>query len=614
MAKSKSVGGPIAAFNGVNRGVYIADNLDFLRAINTGSVDLVCIDPPFAKNDTFTADMLKPPLTGAEKENEMRLIEGQWGIATPEQADAAGVAWPDDPKARGGYRDTWDWDMDVHPDWQTDLEHHHPALAKLIEITREIHGEGIAAYLCFMAIRLVEIHRILKPTGSLYLHCDHTANGYLRQLLDGVFGSGGEGKPGFRNEITWRRTHSKNAVSSRYGANHDTIFYYGKSEVGGFYKDQARRPYDGEVPAGYSLDPSTGRYRAYSPVYADGQRQGDSGQPATFRGKTYQVPQNRHWRVPGGRRTGETTSDGWARLDAEGRMYLAPGGKLPMFIRYLDEMPGIALDDVWTDIKIPGDKERTGYPTQKPIALAERIIQASTNPGDVVLDCFAGCAYAALAAEKLGRKWTACDINPRAWTVFKRQFNKGGELPKLTCKDRTTGQQVMGSEPTVTVHGPKELPQRTTPRTVEIKPLRTNNRRAGGNVPEGKREKQLMTPREILKELLDFTDGKAYCCGFESKNADGSYAYGDYELDHIIPKSVGGPDDINNRQPLCSTHNKLKRDLDLDLKELRAEVAHRQEYKPGCNQRTLPRPDRIAEYAKEVWSKYYRLRRGEELR
>ena len=122
-----------------------------------------------------------------------------------------------------------------------------------------------------------------------------------------------------------------------------------------------------------------------------------------------------------------------------------------------------------------------------------------------------------------------------------------------------------------------------------------------------------MTPREILKELLDFTDGKDYCCGFVSKNEDGSYAYGDYELDHIIPKSVGGPDDINNRQPLCSTHNNLKRDLDLDLKELRAEVAHRQEYKPGCNQRTLPRPDRIAEHAREVYIRYYRLRRGEAL-
>ena len=137
-----------------------------MRRINTASVDLVLIDPPFAKNDTFTADKLKPPIKQDELDNERRLLK-DWDIATAEEADDAGIAWPDDPKARGGYRDTWDWDTDVHPDWQTDLERHHPALAKLIEVTREIHGDGIAAYLCFMAIRLVEIHRILKPTGSL---------------------------------------------------------------------------------------------------------------------------------------------------------------------------------------------------------------------------------------------------------------------------------------------------------------------------------------------------------------------------------------------------------------------------------------------------------------
>ena len=112
------------------------------------------------------------------------------------------------------------------------------------------------------------------------------------------------------------------------------------------------------------------------------------------------MPANRHWTVPGGKQNGEDTAAGWDRLDKQGRIYVAPDGKLPMFIRYLDEMPGIALDDVWTDIKIPGNKERTGYPTQKPMALAERIIKASCPPGGVVLDCFAGCAYVALAAEK----------------------------------------------------------------------------------------------------------------------------------------------------------------------------------------------------------------------
>ncbi len=313
----------VAPFNGVNRGVYIADNLDFLRRINTNSVDLVCIDPPFAKNDTFTADQLKPPIEKDELDNEKRLLK-IWDITTAKQADNAGIAWPDDPKSKGGYQDTWSWDKDIHQDWVDGIKATHPAVNMLIETSREIHGDGVAAYLAFMAIRLFEIHRILKPTGSLYLHCDHTADGYLRQLLDGVFGSGGEGKPGFRNAISWRRTHSKNAVSSRYGANHDTIFYYGKSESGGFYKDQAFRPYDDAVPAGYQKD-KAGRYYALSPLHAPGNTaRGDSGQAVSFRGKVYKVPANRHWTVPGGEAAGRIHGGRLGKVGCRGAYILGP--------------------------------------------------------------------------------------------------------------------------------------------------------------------------------------------------------------------------------------------------------------------------------------------------
>ena len=599
------------AFNAINRGVYIADNLDFLRSINSASVDLVCIDPPFAKNDTFTADKLRPPLTRQEIANEKRLLK-EWGVTTPEQADEAGVAWPDDPKAKGGYRDTWSWDEDVHPDWVTGIKATHEAVNLLIEVTRQIHGDSIAAYLAFMAIRLFEIHRILKPTGSLYLHCDNTAAAYLRQLLDGVFGGGGDGKPGFRNAITWRRTHSKNAVSSRYGANHDTIFYYGKAAEGGFDKGQAFRPFDNNVPDGYSLEKATGRYYALSPLHAPGNTdKGDSGQPVKFRGKTYKVPANRHWTVPGGKRAGETTAQGWARLDAEGRIHLASDGRFPMFIRYLDEMPGIALDDVWTDIKIPGNKERTGYPTQKPVALAERIIKASCPPDGVVLDCFAGCAYTAVAAEKLGRRWTACDINPRAWTVFKRQFNKGGNLPLLTCNDRTTGQQVMGSEPEVTIHGPAQLPQRTTSREVEVKTLRTDNRRpAGSKYRGGGAATTLLGKDEMLRRLLGISYGRAWCCGYRSAGTDGEIIPGNYELDHITPKSKGGEDEIYNRAPLCPRHNGRKSNRDITLDELRFEVAFAGELAEGMTPQSLIRLDEARRQAMHIFSEEYQRQHG----
>ena len=503
----------------------------------------MCIDPPFAKNDTFTGDKLKPPLSKAEAANEKRLLKQRWGIATPEQADAAGIAWPDDPKARGGYKDQWSWEQDIHEDWVDGIKATHPAVNLLIEATREIHGDGIAAYLAFMAIRLFEIHRVLKPTGSLFLHCDHTANGYLRQLLDGVFGAGN-----FRNEIIWAYTGPGSPNMRQFNRKHDTVFWYNKGDKWIFNQDAVRLPYkDGK--------PHTGGF-----THQSGAKAGTSMDKAV--------------------------ADSYQK------------GKIP--------------EDWWRDIAlaIRSSNERTGYPTQKPYKLAERIIQASTNPGDVVLDCFAGCAYAAVAAEKLGRQWAACDINPRAWTVFKRQFNKGGELPLLTCNDRTTGQQVMGSEPTVTVHGPAELPKRTTSVEVEVKPLQaTAQREKAGR--QYKRESTLLTPREMLEELLRFSAGRAWCCGFLSQNADGSLSYGDYELDHVTPKSFGGTDEVENRAPLCSGHNGLKSNRDITLAELRNEVFERGEQKVAA--KALPKLAEAYEFALRVKQEAYQRKHGKAL-
>ena len=180
-------------FNAVNRGVYISDNLPFLRALNDECIDLICIDPPFAKNETFTGDKLKPSLTDEEQDTERRLM-ARWGITDVQSAANAGIAWPHVPG--GGYLDIWSWENVIHEEWLQTLDQDWQGIAKLIDVTRYVHGDSIAAYLCYMAIRIIEIHRVLKPTGSLYLHCNHTANGYLRQLLDGIFG-----KQNFRNEI-----------------------------------------------------------------------------------------------------------------------------------------------------------------------------------------------------------------------------------------------------------------------------------------------------------------------------------------------------------------------------------------------------------------------------
>ena len=210
----------IHGFNAINRGVYIADNLPFLKSLNDECIDLVCIDPPFAKNETFTGERLKPPLTQQEKENELRLLK-QWGIENKTDADKAGIAWPDE--SQGGYKDIWSWEDDIHEEWMNQLDTNYEGISKVIDASLYVHGEDVAAYLCYMAIRLIEIHRVLKPTGSLYLHCDHTANGYLRQLLDGIFGKGN-----LRNEIVWHYNKWTN-TAGYFQRNHDTIFLYCKA-------------------------------------------------------------------------------------------------------------------------------------------------------------------------------------------------------------------------------------------------------------------------------------------------------------------------------------------------------------------------------------------------
>ena len=375
------------SFNATNRGVYISDNLPFLRSLNDESIDLVCIDSPFAKNETFTADRLNPPLTAEERANERRLLR-QWGIRTALQAQRADVAWPD--TRNGGYKDIWSWEDDIHEDWLTDLADTREDISRLIETTRYTHSEDVAAYLCYMAMRLIEIHRVLKPTGNLFLHCDHTANGYLRQLLDVIFGVGN-----FRNEIIWCYTGPSN-TPRWFPRKHDTIFFYARSNESTFNRDAVRLPYK---------------------KLETGATSGIFKQAATLDEK------------------GKVPEDYWL----EDRDGMTPVGRLK--------------------------HERTGYPTQKPTSLARRIIEASTNPGDVVMDCFAGCAYTALAAEMTGRRWVACDLNPRAWTVFKRQFVKP-ELVKLRCSDEPAGQMVNLTEPIVTVYGPNQLPVRTSPRRV----------------------------------------------------------------------------------------------------------------------------------------------------
>ena len=542
-------------FNAVNRGVYIADNLDFLRSLNTGCIDLVNIDPPFAKNDTFTGNNLKPPLSDAEIATEQRLL-ARWGIQSAEQARAAGITWPELQRRGAGYKDYWNWDDDVHSDWVTSIEATHPAVSKLLDATRHIHGEDTAAYLCFMAIRLIEIHRVLKPTGSLYLHCDHSANAYLRQLLDGIFGNGEGNKPGFRNEIIWSHQGSWVQPEDHFPRRHDTILWYTKSKQYTFH-----------------------------PGYED-----DAVSQMNYkRWQKFLTPDNQIL----GRHMPDHDKRFATYLNAFRKKY----GREPQDDDVVMEITGSRIGTVqYVKVVDPKTPERTGYPTQKPVALAERTIKASSNPGDIVLDCFAGCAYTALAAERLGRRWVACDQNTRAWTVVKRQFNKP-QLAVLACNDEVPGQQVLTGQPAVTVHGPAQLPHRVSPVEYEVKELKPQPR------SYKQADRPLMGRQEMLEALLGLSHGQAWCCGLVIRNEDGSLDYGNYQLDHIIPKSVGGDDDIKNRAPLCPAHNLLKSARDIDLEELRTEVMYLGEGK--VHPRTLPKLSEMYRESSRIWQEAY---------
>ena len=504
--------------------MYIADNLNFLKSLNDECVDLVCIDPPFAKNETFgrknpkSKDPLKPPLSDEEHQIELDLL-ARWGIHNPQDADAAGINWPET-----AYKDFWSWEKDVHEDWLTTIEKNHRPIKELIEATQYVHGSSTAAYLCYMAIRLFEIKRVLKPTGSVYLHCDHTAGAYLRQLMDGIFG-----KQNFRNEIVWAYTGPSN-TQRWFPRKHDTIMFYAKNDkLAMFNRDAVRIPYVK-------------------------------------------------------RETGKTS--GIFKKAAT----LSEAGKV--------------VEDWWGDITPVGRlaSERTGYPTQKPVALAERIIKASCPEDGVVLDCFAGCAYVAVAAERLERRWVSCDINPRAWTVFKRQFSKPS-LALLDCVEPTE-KGVLLKDYTVSGYGPNELPVRESPDHADTPdPFILPER-------EFKVASSIFTNQEMLEYLLSLSGYQAWCCGFANRRSDGTIVETtrNFHLDHIEPASKDGANEIYNRAPLCPYHNIQKNNRLIRLAEYREEIANKGEIMVKTV-RELPHLPEVRQKVQQYWALEFAKRR-----
>ena len=416
-----------SAANWRNRTLFHGDNLGFLRAMNSESVDLSATDPPFNKGRDFHA--------------------------TP------------DSLAKGAkFQDRWSWEKDVHQKWIDQITDDYPNLMKAIENVRYMHSDGIGAFMCFMAVRLLAMKRVLKPTGSIYLHCDAMASHYLKTIMDAIFGW-----ENFRNEIIWYYRNGGGRAKRWLNKKHDIIFWYSKTKKEWTYN-------------GLEL-----------------------GEKRT---------QN------------EGTFQGYYKTDEDGRRYQEVRANNNVYRYYVGDSKN--PDDVWlmNIIAQRNKTERTGFPTQKPLELYERIIKASSNKGDIVLDPFAGCATTLVAAEKLQRKWVGIDIWEKAHDIV------------INRLELTTG--LFGN-----VYYETKPPKRTDTGETDAPFLRVKQRIREPDGPKWSRT-------EMYEYLIE--QYGIHCQECDREFDDKRYL----ELDHNTPRSDGGLNHISNRILLCSPCNRLK--------------------------------------------------------
>jgi site-specific DNA-methyltransferase (adenine-specific) len=352
----------------VTNALYYGDNLDVLRRhVKDATVDLVYLDPPFNSNADYN------------------VLFAEHGEKSAAQIEA--------------FTDTWEWNTEAAAAYQETVEAGGEVTKAMLAFRTLLGTSDMLAYLSMMAPRLVELRRVLKPTGSLYLHCDPTASHYLKLLLDAVFGP-----ENFRSEIIWKRT-SGHSDARGYGAVHDVLLYYVASDEATW--NRIYQAYDpGYVEQYYRYTDEHGRRFMSDNLSAAGLSGG--GYEYEWKGI------KRVWRAP------ESTM---ARLDAEGAIFYTKNG-MPRRKRYLDESKGLPGQDVWTDIEPlrSWHAERLGSPTQKPLALTDRLIEASSNPGDVVLDPFCGCGTTIDSAQALGRGWIGIDITHLSIGLIKHRL------------------------------------------------------------------------------------------------------------------------------------------------------------------------------------------------
>ena len=460
--------------NWKDKTIFIGDNLHVMRGMNSETVDLIYLDPPFNSNRNYAA---------------------------PIGSQAAGAA----------FKDTWTL-SDIDEAEHGELAEQAPSLHTVIQAAREAHGKGMQSYLIMMSTRLLEMERILKNTGSIYLHCDSTASHYLKMVMDTVFG-----RDNFRNEVIWKRTSAHNDPG-RFGRIHDTLLFYVKGPNATWNTEHEAHDIS-YIEKFYRHKDTHGRYQT-GDLTGSETRTGESGEPwrefdPTDIGRHWAVPSTgayagyieRHFIPNYGQISG--VRDRLNALDAAGLIHWPDGGTMPRLKRYLAATPGRPLQDIIVDIKQLGAtaKERTGYPTQKPLALLERIIKASSNPGDIVFDPFCGCATTLVAADRLQRSWVGVDISPKAAElVVTRIRNDQGLFHEIIARD--------------------DSPSRTD--MSDIPPARTHKHTLYG-----------------LQEGI--------CGGCEIH-----FPFRNLTIDHKIPRSKGGTDHFENLWLLCGACNSLK--------------------------------------------------------
>ncbi|MCY4473811.1 MAG: DNA methyltransferase [Chloroflexi bacterium] len=479
--------------------IYEMDNLDVLRGMNSETVDLIATDPPFNKKRNRAG-------TAGQYEDAWR--------------------WTDHPTMQGKQPDQWLW-QPVHREWLDEIKDANRALFDVIEATRKTQDDDTAAFLCFLSVRLLEMHRVLKPTGSIYLHCDHSANAYIRMCMDAIF----LGKNSL-NEIAWlRKSEKHNLASRRYPQTHDTIYYYAKDATKHTHNPPTT-PYDDEyVKTHYKFRDNRGRYATFP---CTNERGGNKSYE--FRGIT------RAWR--------------WERSRMEemfkAGMLTQATPKSPFrYKKYISSADGVKVSDLWVDVTDFEAGERTGSPDQKPLKAYERMILGSSNNGDIVLDPFAGCATTIIAARKHKRRWVGIDRrqDARFHVVCRMAGIKQADADEIRKRPHLAhwlDEQLAKYEAQYRIEPPV--------RTDEGKPAVPRLEQVFSTT-----QPSVLSHREMHTILLERFG--PYCWGCDFDGLEYGERGGRYlELDHVNPKSAGGHDHLDNRALLCGPCNKDKSD------------------------------------------------------